>query len=87
MQVMLNRPIVSILFAAAFLQEVARYSSDRRHLFPFNLLSRTGRILFEIAIVPPRFTYELGMRLRILLPLGSKNLLPQGRTSLLRQRR
>ena len=27
-----------------------------------------GGILFEIAIVPPRFTYELGMRLRLLSP-------------------
>ena len=34
---------VSILFAAAFLEEVARYSSDRSHLFPFNLLSPIGR--------------------------------------------
>jgi uncharacterized membrane protein len=42
-QVIFNRAIVSILFAAAFSKEVARYSSDRSHLFPFNPLSRTGR--------------------------------------------
>jgi glyoxalase family protein len=45
-----------------------------------------GGILFEIATVPPRFTYELGMRLRLLSPLGSKNLLPQRRISLLSER-
>jgi len=48
---------------------------------------KPGDTLFESAIVPPRFTYELDMRLRLLSPLGSKNLLPQRCTSLLSQRR
>jgi uncharacterized membrane protein len=42
-----------MLFAAAGSKEVARYSSDRLHLFPFNLPSTAGRHLFEMATVPP----------------------------------
>jgi hypothetical protein len=71
-QVTLYRAIVSILFAAAFSKEVARYSSDRSHLFPFNPLSRTGRHSIRdcdrSAGSFDEKVDEVGMRLRLLSP-------------------
>ena len=76
-----------MLFTAAGSKEVARYSSDRLHLFPFNLPSTAGRHSIRDGDRSAGLTYELGMRLRLMSPYGSKNLLPLRRFSLLTQRR